>query len=467
MDSLLFLKQKLSKETPLLSGRSYLNYNSGASFRKAEGLLNVAVVYPNSYKVGMSSLGFLAVCEEWNKLEGVSVDRFFYEPKCSDLRGLATGRLLRDFNLIVFSLSYELDYFNIEEILKKGGVEPLTNKRTAQIVGFGGVAVSLNPRLVNEYSDIVFIGDAEVLIPRFFKTYTENEFDFSKTSTMLADGNSGYYFSELDNKFKLQKISKILEPFYSPVITKEAVFPDRILIDGGRGCPYNCSFCITGHFLKPYIIVDATSFIPICEKNISDHSIKSFGIISTGLGRINNFKEFLKYAVSKKLDISVSSIRFEDIDEEMVDLLIKVGQRVFTLAPEAGSLDLRVKISKNITNEEIIKKVKLIHKLGGIVKLYFMYGLPSEIDEDLLMILTLIKELRSSGEIRAGIQGFVPKPYTPFANATFVGVKELKRKKDYVLNRAIDFKIPKDIIEFSSVKECVNEWELTYKNFKQ
>ncbi|MBN1115216.1 MAG: radical SAM protein [Oligoflexia bacterium] len=445
MDYFSISRKLLAAETPLVDSRSYLSYGSPGPLRKSEGLIDVCVVYPNLYSMGMSNLGYMIACDVFDGREGVLVDRAFLpERGQKETRGLVTGRMLRDFDIVVFSVSYELDFLNIEKILKAGGIEPDRNKRRGPFVLCGGVAASINPYALSGMADLVLTGDAEVLIPEFIENFKNGN---------IPDENTGN---------ELKKLRKLENCFFSTVITKNSVFPGTVLLDGGRGCAYSCKFCVTGNYFGPFLCQDAKRFIDVAS-GLKPKGCTRFGIVSSSIGRIAGFDKFLEYAVQNRLSVSVSSIRFEDIDKDMAELLFKAGQRQFTLAPEAGNYDLRRSIAKPVSNGDILKKISMVHSLGAGVKLYFMFGLPGETERDLVDIINLLKEAGKTGQVKAGIQAFVPKPHTSFTRGDFAGEAVLKKKKKLLLEAAFSGRLPKNILDIAGIRETVKEWELCWK----
>jgi radical SAM superfamily enzyme YgiQ (UPF0313 family) len=465
MDQLSNLKKILSMERPVLQGRSYLNYDKGKTFRKSRGAFNVCVVYANTYDIGMSNLGFHVVCEEFGKLPDVQVDRAFMpDRKNEEVRGCVTGRKLSEFDMVAFSIPYEPDYLNIAQVLRMGGIEPLRENRSSNVlVACGGIAPSLNPYAVSEYMDLVFIGDAEILIPAFYENLRSCAYDLSSMERTLS---GGFYFPSVNNKYVMQKISSIDKPFFSTVITANTSFADTVLIDAGRGCMYSCKFCITGNYLKPGVNVSADAFYQIVD-HCSAYGIAKYGIISSCIGRIPGFAGFLKTMIERSIEINVSSLRFEDLDGELIKLLYQAGQKVFTLAPEAGAESLRFAIGKPVRDDTIIEVINKIITAGANIKLYFMIGLPGETEQDLYSIVDLVGNFKNSGRnIKANIQPFVPKPHTPFAREAFVGEKEIKRRFAIIKKTAEQKGLGRGIFTYPSPKESAGEYALSWKGLE-
>lgn len=448
-------KKLLNDEINLVENKSYLKYGSDDNFKKSKGRINACVVYPNIYSMGMCNLGYLIVCDILDSYDGIHVDRAFYHKNDRDCRGLLTGRKLKDFDLILFSVPYEIDILNIEQILLDGGVD--LNKQHPYIV-VGGSAIMINPNIAKHFADLVALGDAEILLNKFCETFLKTGIDETSIFESLKH-EAGFYFPKFQNSFgALVKVKELEKIFFSPVISDNFVFKNTVLIDAGRGCPYTCKFCVTGHFFKPLVVIDAARFVPIIDY-AKTKGVNSFGIISSCVAKLQNLKELLtKY---ENIKINVSSLRFEDIDEELVNLFVTNKQKNFTLAPETGSEKLRLYVSKNISNDIIIQKVRLIHKYGGTVKLYFMFGLPEESLEDVFSIAELVNVLRETGQVKACVQAFVPKPHTPFSEIKFEGVSSLKYKKNEFVKKIRELKIPSNVFEFGSIKEALLEYELS------
>jgi len=450
------IKKYISSEINLENNKSYLSYSESNNLQKSKSLINVCVVYPNTYETGVNNLGFLILCDELDKYSNISVDRSFYYKNFNEVRGFLSGKKLCDFDIVFFSISYELDVLNLNSILEKGGI----NNNNKPLIVVGGSAVMINPEICNNISDLVCLGDAEILIPLLIEKIFKDGLNIKALFNSFYN-TDGFYFPNLEennNKdYKIIRQKKLENIFSSPFISPYSVFKNTVLIDGGRGCLYDCKFCVTGNYFKPLIIPDATNFYKIINHCLSK-GVNSFGIVSSCVAKIKNFKSFLSYY--KDIKINLSSLRFEDIDSELLELLKQNKQNIITLAPETGSNSLRSSISKSITNIDIINKIKLVHAYKFSVKLYFMFGLPEETDNDLIELVCLIKELRKSGIINASIQVFVPKPHTPFSNIKILDIKILKYKKEILVKEFIKHKIPINTIQFSSIKEAHLEYKL-------
>jgi len=446
-----------------------LRKEKGAIRKKRRGRLSIALIYPNSYYIGMSNLGFQVVYEILNRREDIVAERFFLPEEGERLCSVESNASLDQFDIIAFSISFENDYINILRILELGGIPLLSEERkdfVYPIVMAGGVCAFLNPEPLAMFTDLFFLGEAEKRLDHLMDLFIDSYGKFSSKEDLLyfiakneefvyvpnfyrvdylRDGTISSFYPTKDKAREKIKVSKEI-PFneiaYSKIISSETEFSEKILIELGRGCGRSCRFCAAGYVYRPPRYHDLESLKEVIDKALEKE--KNLGLLSASIADVPNIEKIMEFICEKGGKFSISSVRVEAINENFIEYLKTSGQRRITIAPEAGSERLRRVINKHLTEEKIINAIQLISKEGLSLKLYFMIGLPTERWEDIESILRLVKLIRHHmvkegakkgkvGRIRIDISCFVPKPFTPFQWIEMDDLEELKKKQKWLL----------------------------------
>jgi len=243
----------------------------------------------------------------------------------------------------------------------------------------------------------------------------------------------GIYIPSIDQKLPIKRriyLNFENDPMVSPIISEKCCFSNMALCELVRGCRYQCRFCLAGYFYRPY----RSSSMEIINKKLRNFYdfMPRIGIIVPAVDPSLNLKDFVNNSDNEELVFSFSSLRLEDINQDLLDLIKRSGQKTVTIAPEAGTDRLRRVLNKGFTNEDILNFVDKLKGYGvQTLKLYFMLGLPTESGEDIEGIYSLIKEIRSLNpklEITASFSTFIPKPHTPFQ-------WESMKDKDYIVEK--------------------------------
>ncbi len=461
------------------------------------GKLRLALAFPNRYSIGMSNLGFQFVYEALNHYDHVVCERVFY-PEAEDLPMLKQqpGRLLSvesqrpllDFHFLTFSLPFENDFSNSVEMIKFGGIPPLSEQRASSdpFVAAGGIAVSMNPEPLAPFFDFVFVGEAETLIPDFLAFWLENQ--ESKRSrqellTALAKEVQGIYVPSLYRvSYHQHGTVAAIEPLpgsgvpprvayrrtdlnaSSPcktaILTPNTEFSNVLLVEIGRGCGRGCRFCAAGFMYRPMRHHAADKVLGAMEPGFPE--ISRVGLVSAAVTDYPDISCVCQELVRSGKQLSFSSLRADRITPEIVAALQASQHRSVAIAVEAGSARLRRVINKDLTLDDIYRAVALLTE-GGILslKLYFMIGLPTETLDDLEAIVEVVKGVKhhvlktSRGQKRLGtvtlsINAFIPKAFTPFQWVSFAGVQELKERAKWIKktlqkvpNVRVHFDVPK------------------------
>ena len=402
---------------------------------KKNARINAALIYPNSYSVGMSNLGVHTVYNILNSREDTLCERVFFEKKRRQPQSIENKRNLRSFDLLAFSISYELDYLNffklMHQIFPEGDIR---YRPLMPLVIVGGIVNSVNFRALSKFCDCIFIGEAEESLPEFMDTFSgfENINTQQKKKNFLRKAASinGIFVPGVSDAQKvrgafIKKVDKY--PTTSKILTSFTEFSNTFLIEISRGCPWRCNFCVAGAVYSKF---RPRSF-EVIKKQIDEglRYTNKIGLMGAAITDHPKIDKIFDYLLRKKALISVSSLRVETVKELLLKALAASGQKTITFAPEAGSDSLRFSLNKKITNKQILDKICLSKKCGiKKLKLYFMIGLPYEQEQDIRAIVQLAKDASMILPLRLNVGIFVPKPQTIFAQHAFAEKKQLLAK---------------------------------------
>jgi radical SAM superfamily enzyme YgiQ (UPF0313 family) len=440
--------------------------------------LKIALVYPNRYSA-MAGLTIQTLYHLWNAFPEVICERFFmpsrelgddtaqwrsqnskdnvnsFYPK---RRSLESQMPLSSFDIIAFTLCFELDYPNILWFLHNAGIPWFRDERVLNepnskdqdedleeseypLVICGGPAVRSNPVLLEPFFDALFIGELEPVNAAFISTLLTVKRNFlietdRSIYSLYSKGLKeipGFWVPNQDSPIPEKPIKKVyaedLDSHLFPVAqvcpifekSEENLFPfgDAFYLEVNRGCPHSCRFCITGAQTKPFRNRSLASLKDILIKGRELTPFKRVVLIGSAVQEHPDFLKLCQFLVDNKIEFSIPSIRVEALTKDMVDIFAKSGMKTITIAPETGSDRLRKKIGKSITNLAILNGVRLCFDAGlPNIKAYFLYGLPEESDDDVLAISALSREIADLGygkqAVRISLNPFIPKAQTPF-----------------------------------------------------
>ncbi|MEE9252134.1 MAG: radical SAM protein [Thermodesulfobacteriota bacterium] len=433
--------------------RRLLAQESGTIFK--EGAVRVALIYPNTYHIGTSNLGFQLIYRILNHIPEVSAERFYFPDSAelkffesgTELFSLETQRPISQFDVLAFSIPFEGDYINVLKMLRLAKLPLRSEQRTegCPLVIAGGMVTLLNPEPLAPFIDAFVIGEGEEITEELFDVIKESS---SKAETLKhlsriegvyvpgfftpAYNEDGTFLGFSPSLTVKKRFIPDLDPYPagSTLFTKKTAFSDMHLIEVSRGCGGACRFCAEGFVYRYPRHRSKESIINEIQKAGSNG--RRVGLISPMLLDHPDIKEII--AESKKMGVntSLSSLRADRLDEDMLRAVELSGQKTLTIAPEAGTDTLRRSINKHFTNEDIIKSAALAFERSITnIKLYFLLGLPMETDDDIRAIGQLglsVRGVFTRGKVTIGVNPLVPKPWTPFQWAPFPDVKEIERK---------------------------------------
>lgn len=398
-----------------------LNKNSGGRF-------NFALVYPNSYRVGMSNLGIHIIYQLLNDLNQISCERFFLNPSANKILSVESLAPLNKFQIIGFAVSFEPDYFNIIKILRLSKINPRASLRTDfdPIIIAGGPCATFNPEPLAEIFDAFVIGEGEIILPPLVNAIINAEnLPRLKKLEKLAE-IPGVYVPTFKKSVSRQWIKNLDDfPAHSTILTDDAEF-NMYLIETARGCGRHCRFCMAGYcFRKP-----RNRSIDVLKQEIlsAKHFGKKIGLMGAAISDYPQINDLCRFILENNLQMSVASFRADSVTPELVHSLAKSGLKTLTIAPEVGSDKMRRVINKGLTEKNIFNAVELGLNAGiKNFRLYFMIGLPFEELSDVEEIAKLSARIKKmcAGRLTLSVNPFVPKPFTPFQWAPFAEKKYL------------------------------------------
>jgi len=422
--------------------------------------------YPSFYRVGMSCLAVHLLYEILNSRGDVACERIFLEPD-SSLLSVESRQPLSKFDVLGFSLQYELDYVNLARMLLNSGIPPMASERGDghPILIAGGPAVTANPEPIAPIVDAVVIGEVEPIIDDLISAFQCGGRE--RVLEELAD-IKGVYVPKFSKPVRRVWASSLDEAPHAisqviPQVSADSpfspIFGRAFLLEVTRGCRWGCRFCLEGY-----------NYLPMRERSIEVIE----GILSEGLRRTftdkvvvigsaafdhSRFENLCELIVSSGLNISVPSMRASALTERLAALLVKGGQKTITFAPETGSDHLRRVVCKKLSTEEILDAAKIALNCGfKHVKLYFMIGLPGESLDDVESIVGLAKRIADLGfsarkSVRLTVSPFIPKAHTPFQ---WFGLESLDSLRSKVkLLRKLAARDPRIELRFMRIREAV------------
>ena len=428
----------------------------GAVRKPHPGRLRVALAFPNTYYVGMSNLGFQTVYRLFNQHDEVVCERVFLPPKQELQAQLASGARLftlesqtpvSDFDVLAFSVSFEWDYTNLVTMLRLAGLPLYAEERSTRhpLVVVGGAVTFVNPEPLAPFADVVAAGEGELLVPALVAALQQATGRRDLLSRLTRE--RGFYvpaFYEPTYAGGVQqgldprpetgapttvrkaavKTTDALDPPSTTIFTPDTEFGSRFLVEVVRGCANLCRFCWAGYNYLPVRAFPAERILALAEA-ARPHATRA-GLVSIALCDHPDIEHILEGLAGMGFSISPASLRLDDLTPEIVGLLQRSGERSITIAPETGSDRLRRVINKTVTNDEILDRAEVIFASGiENLKLYYMIGLPTETDEDLVAIRDLTAEIREImlkharprgrvGRIACSVNPLVPKPGTAY-----------------------------------------------------
>lgn len=418
--------------------RQTLAAEEGTITKDWGGKLPIALVYANSYYVGMSSLGLHTLYQSLNQRPDVVAERVFWSEGEAPY-SLESQQPLASFAVLAATISFELDLLHLVDMLRRSGLAVLAAQRDedAPLLVAGGPVPTANPELLAPLVDAVFVGEAEghldALVDALQRTAAEPR---SARRKALARLPGLYVPGETAGPVaRLQAEDLDRYPVHSVVLTPNTEFGDMYLIEISRGCSRGCRFCLAGYLYRPLRQRSVPTILEQARTGLRYR--RTLGLVGAAVSDYREIDQLLAGLRELGAHIAVSSLRVHPLPESLLSALAESGTQTLTLAPEAGCQRMRQLIRKGVTEEHILSAAERASRHGfQQLKLYFMIGLPTETEEDVLAIAELSRAVKARFRRRVTVHvtPFVPKPHTPFereamaqSSALDAGIKLLAR----------------------------------------
>ena len=455
--------------------------------------VRVAFCFPDTYEIGMSNVGMRILYGVMNNMDGVWCERVFAPwadmeeaMRASDipLWALESQDPIKDFDMIAFTIGYEMCYTNILNMLSLAGV-PLhaKDRHGLKNIVFAGGVCAFNPEPLADYIDFFSLGEGEEITPEILSLYDKAKAEnWTKDAFLLAVSKiPGIYVPSFYNpiynedgtiaqvevlheapKTVTKRIIEDLDNAYFPtkmIVPSTEIVHDRANLEVFRGCIRGCRFCQAGFSCRPVRRKSADVLYKQAVETLEDSGHNEITLSSLSTSDYRHLRELtdlmIPYCAENKVNLSVPSLRADNFSRELMQKLQTLRKSGLTFAPEAGTQRLRDVINKNLSEDEILSSCAIAFSGGwNNVKLYFMLGLPTETDEDVLGIAELVfkiiqtwKECASNKKrglrVHVATAYFVPKPHTPFQWEQQISPEEYLRRckllKSHFYSKSIEY----------------------------
>ena len=443
------------------------------------GAYRIALGFPNSYEIGMSNLGFQWVYRLFNRIPDVVCERFFSE-EGEPAVTFESGTPLSEFGLLAWSLSWEMDIVNIVRTLSVAGIPLRREARDERhpLLLVGGDIARMNPAVLSPFVDVFALGDGERLVPSIAdlakRGLDRQAFldEIARIPGFFVPAVQGARAEATESArvviqqpMSRKEIPPDFEVPHTTILTPRTELADKLLIEISRGCTEMCRFCWAAYAMAPVKQYPASSILAVARaaRPLTDRT----GLIATAVCDHPQITEILQGLADLQYHIALSSIKIDAIEDPILEVLARQGERALAIAPEAGNERLRRHVNKKVSDEMLREKARLVFSRGFTrLKLYLQVGLPSETDEDVADIVRMVGSLREIAiaegrhfgrvaDLVPSVNAFIPKPHTPYEDESLADETDLKEKLSYLQREFA--KMPNVVFRGMPVGEAV--WE--------
>jgi radical SAM superfamily enzyme YgiQ (UPF0313 family) len=420
------------------------------------GAYRIALGFPNSYEVGMSNLGFQWVYRLFNRVPDLACERFFHE-EGEPAVSFETSTALSEFGLLAWSLSWEMDIVNILKTLASARIPVRRVERDERhpLLLVGGDIARMNPAALAPFVDIFALGDGERLVPRIAELAQSglSREEFLEAAARLP----GFFVPAVqgpraeateNHRVVIQQpmsrndIGAAFEVPHSTILTPRTELADKLLIEISRGCTEMCRFCWAAYAMAPIKQYPAASILKVARE--ARPMTGRVGLIATAVCDHPEITPILQGLAALGYHIALSSIKIDAIEDPILEVLARQGEKALAIAPEAGNERLRRHINKKVSDQMLREKARLIFARGFTrLKLYLQVGLPTETDADVEDIVRTVEDLREIAveegrafgrvaQLVPSVNAFIPKPHTPYEDEALDDEESLREKLAYL-----------------------------------
>uniref|UniRef100_UPI004057186D radical SAM protein n=1 Tax=Candidatus Electrothrix sp. TaxID=2170559 RepID=UPI004057186D len=423
----------------------------------------MALLYPQTYSLAVSNLGYQLLYRLLNASEEIVCERFVYPQQQEPFRSLESNRPLADFSLVFGSISFEQDYPRLAAMLAAGGVAPYAADRPNEIaadsplVVLGGVAIFMNPEPLALFADLMVIGEAEAVLPQLLPALV----GLNDRRSLVDIGASipgcyvpSAYSFRYDSHGRVrditvteglpQRVRRIVLEQSKVAAHSELLSPEAelgmFMVELGRGCSRGCRFCAAGYIYRPPRLWSADAVLAgLAQRPPGVHRVGLLGMEMANPDLLDQLADTLR---KDGCSLSFSSLRADRISPRLLELLSHSGLKSVAIAPDGCSERLRGVINKGLSEEDLLSAAIALVEAGiYTLKLYVMVGLPTETEQDLEEFVELVQKIRKAilsigqkkgrlCEIILSVNSFVPKPWTPFQYLSFGGLEKNRAMQD-------------------------------------
>ncbi|KFO67401.1 hypothetical protein ER57_10980 [Smithella sp. SCADC] len=429
--------------------------------RKDKPEVRFLLAFPDTYEVGMSHLGLQILYSILNEIPYVAAERCF-APWPDREKQLREGRLpltslerqtpLTDFDIIGFSLQYELSYTNVLNMLDLGGI-PLARKERKEghpLIIAGGPCC-FNPAPLVDFIDAFVIGEGEEVVEEISAAIRAGKKSSLSRNNLIKEMAKipGIYVPTVHGKDQIIKKRNVVDlnlwkhPL-RPIVPLMQTIHDRITLEIARGCTRGCRFCQAGMLWRPYRERNTSLLMEMAERMLQETGHEEISLLSLSSGDYSCIEPLVQNLMnryhSRRVALALPSLRVESLNTTLMEEIKRTRKTSFTLAPEAGTDKMRLIINKGNTSEDLLSTVDKIFAAGWkSIKLYFMLGLPNETKEDWEGIVNLgyeaLRAANNRGQVTISLSTFVPKPHTPFQWQRQISLEETYERQDFIRKR--------------------------------
>ncbi len=428
---------------------------------KEKAEVRFLLAFPDTYEVGMSHLGLQILYSILNEIPYVAAERCFavWTDREKQLRegkipltSLESKTPLSNFDIIGFSLQYELSYTNVLNMLDLGGIPLLRAERNEEhpLIIAGGPCC-FNPAPLADFIDAFVIGEGEEVVGEITATIAAGKkrslsrnnliTELSKTPGIFAP--SVHHNNEIIKKRTVSDLNVWHHPL-KPVVPLMQTIHDRITLEIARGCTRGCRFCQAGMLWRPYRERNTSLLMEMAEEMLKNTGHEEISLLSLSSGDYSCIEPLVENLMnryhSRRVALALPSLRVESLNTTLMEEIKRTRKTSFTLAPEAGTDKMRLIINKGNTSEDLLSTVDMIFAAGWkSIKLYFMIGLPHETQADLEGIVNLgyeaLRAANNRGQVTISLSTFVPKPHTPFQWERQISLEETYAHQNFIRQR--------------------------------